>query len=1263
MTFDDALSAMAPRALKTFDDALSAIVLRALRKNEDLDAEELADIVWLELQLSSAPRPTTDAQPQPVASPSHAVDEQPAASAPAPSEAATSAQLLPPLEPVMQQPGPAPAPVFTPEALEDAAAKASGAFREIAVPTAPALTEKRELTRRLRPLRRRVPSRTRSVLDEGATVRSSAEQRMLLPELRPAPERWLEVSLVVEEAGSMPVWRRAVDELRVLLEHNGAFRDVRMYALRASDDGQFVTLHTRSGAERPLASLGDAAGRRLVLLLSDAVSPAWYRGAIPRLISDLGRRCLVVLVQMLPGRLWHRTALSLSTSAQIYATARPRTNLDLRSIVPRRPGRARRMLQPRITALPVVTLEADALAKLAVLITGRAQITLPGFLVAPAGQPIAPPSTTRSTVDAAPLVESFYSTASQTARQLAISLAAIARTTRINEEVARLIQRATQISSRQVHLAEILLSGLLKPADGAGAQVFEFRDGVTDLLLAGVAQPYARKIRHQVAQYIERNRDSPSSFTLLVADSAGAQTGGASGQPLITSPEASIEGTRPGIGPLPPEDERVPPDAPPPVEAPEDLAALAEIYAADGVVALEQALLAAAKRAPQNQTLAVLQRHIARYSFVLSECGSRESRLGAFATMLARNGSLALLASEPTLPQDLHALRLLFPVIEMLPPDLFRIVAFDVLMRSCALSFDGSLLALGTDNGTVAVYEVATGRQRFGLARAHQEHVFACAFTPDGATLVTAGLFDGLAIWDVATGELRRRIPCHPIDCAVSPDGRRVIAALDEDGGEARVWDLERGVELLALSRGNLPPGIRSNGCAYSPDGSTLAVSFGNNVTLWDATNGSLLRELRGHADSVYGLAFSPDGSQLASGAADKRAIVWDVEAGRALQTLAGHTGPVWRCRYSPDGAQLFTGSWDETVGIWDTATGELLTRLANQRSRVLDLAVTAPLFAVVEGSRLAQVRSREWPNPAGSRAHTSTIMSCVASPDGALVATGGADGLVLLWDTATGQVQARLSGHTTWVYDTAFSDDGSKLVSASRDGSVRLWDVAGEQLLAVFQTETGASPTTMSDVNAGLDQVACNSDASWIAAAALDGSLVVWGTGERAVRRVIPGSDSDRIAALGFFDDARLVTVDFQQRLSLWNMGQLQKETTGTFPIKLQWGCKVFGALVATAIGDRSAFVVYNLQEQRQLYSFTLPEGTVTTLAFSPDERFVAANNAKGAVYVWELATGSLQAGVQLDSLLNGCAWLPDGRLVVGGRHGVYFLALPDAA
>jgi tetratricopeptide (TPR) repeat protein len=140
-----------------------------------------------------------------------------------------------------------------------------------------------------------------------------------------------------------------------------------------------------------------------------------------------------------------------------------------------------------------------------------------------------------------------------------------------------------------------------------------------------------------------------------------------------------------------------------------------------------------------------------------------------------------------------------------------------------------------------------------------------------------------------------------------------------EPTGEVKVWDARTGAELLTL-RGHTDWVIA---VAYSPDGTRLAsASHDQTVKVWDVTSGAELLTLRGHSGALTAVAYSPDGTRLATASSDKTVKVWDATSGAETATLRGHTDAVMAVAYSPDGTRLAAASYNGTVKVWDARIG-----------------------------------------------------------------------------------------------------------------------------------------------------------------------------------------------------------------------------------------------------------------------------------------------------------------------------------------------------
>jgi hypothetical protein len=248
------------------------------------------------------------------------------------------------------------------------------------------------------------------------------------------------------------------------------------------------------------------------------------------------------------------------------------------------------------------------------------------------------------------------------------------------------------------------------------------------------------------------------------------------------------------------------------------------------------------------------------------------------------------------------------------------LIAVDALMghkssvRSVALASDGATLASGDYEGTVKLWDVATGAELRTLT-GHNVSVESVAFASDGATLASGGLDGTIRIWRVATGAGLRTLAGHEMSVesiSFAPDGTILVSGDLE--GTIRFWDVATGVKLRTLAGHE----VSVESVAFSPDGTTLASGdLEGTIKFWDIATGTERRSVTGFKTAVESVAFAPDGATLASGGLDGTIKFWDVATGAERRTLTGSKISVDSVAFLADGSILASGGDDVTIRLW----------------------------------------------------------------------------------------------------------------------------------------------------------------------------------------------------------------------------------------------------------------------------------------------------------------------------------------------------------
>eukprot|EP01005_Ploeotia_sp_CARIB1_P001922 NODE_82_length_1686_cov_525.660038_g80_i0.p1 GENE.NODE_82_length_1686_cov_525.660038_g80_i0~~NODE_82_length_1686_cov_525.660038_g80_i0.p1 ORF type:complete len:455 (-),score=115.37 NODE_82_length_1686_cov_525.660038_g80_i0:242-1606(-) len=305
----------------------------------------------------------------------------------------------------------------------------------------------------------------------------------------------------------------------------------------------------------------------------------------------------------------------------------------------------------------------------------------------------------------------------------------------------------------------------------------------------------------------------------------------------------------------------------------------------------------------------------------------------------------------------------------------------------------------------------------------HCGTVFGCAFSSDGALMVSASKDKTLKVWKVQSNSLVHTLEGHSgpvLACTFSPIGNEIVSASDDH--TLRKWDSTSGSSIGVLNGHTLPVYC----CVYSPDGHVIASGAGDTtVRTWDANTNDNLNVIQAHDAPVFDVQFSPDGSKLVSGGADKVIKIWDYSHSHwtLVRTLIGHSCTVWSCCFGPnydsqsgdnnnDQYQILSSSSDGTVKVWGVPY--------HSGSSSRQCTYKGHMGAVNQVCPVSHMHN-------GSSSSGDYFVSC------------STDCTIKVWDTKTGEEITTLIGHVSDVLGCCVK--GKYLLSCAGD-IIKLWNL-----------------------------------------------------------------------------------------------------------------------------------------------------------------------------------------------------------------------------
>ncbi|GAA4141918.1 WD40 repeat domain-containing protein [Actinomadura keratinilytica] len=430
---------------------------------------------------------------------------------------------------------------------------------------------------------------------------------------------------------------------------------------------------------------------------------------------------------------------------------------------------------------------------------------------------------------------------------------------------------------------------------------------------------------------------------------------------------------------------------------------------------------------------------------------------------------------------------------------------------------------------------------------------------------------------------------------------------------------------------------------AWSPDGSRIATaSRDGTARIWDAATGDTVTVIDGHDDMVEMVAWSPDSTKVATASRDRTVGIWDAATGQRRASLTEATDVVRCVAWSPDGRWVAAGSRDLVVRVYEAATARLIRELHGHADNILGLAWSPDGARLASGSHERAVRV--WDVETGEQCAMlegpeDFVEGVAWHPDGEHVAAASGDQTVRFWHAATGRQDMLIRAHEERVWNVAWSPDGTRLASCGADRTARVWDPASAQEIAALRGHDG-----------DVWGVSWSPDGSRLATASGDRTARVWHLTPRGVEETLLTGHRGPLRGAIHWSGARqqIVTCSDDGSVRFWDRESERQTVVISRHRDAVLGIASAGSVLFTCSADKTmtAWDVRPGVPARMLWSVDHADAVPEAIALAGDRLATAGRDRR--IRLWSRADGSLLGELTGHrDWVTGVAWSPGGVLL----------------